>query len=341
MIDKLIIISNEKFYFDQTNFYCDHIAEKTLPDGLSSKLSIKIIARKSKIQRSHQLKTKNIKTYFFLVSYLFAVTKSIMEGNSKFLILSISPYTFFASLLFIFSKQKPIVYLRSDGHQEYKSILGFCGPIFYSIMFNIVSKICLFISCRKYILKNKPGTVIYPSEITNNWNLNTTKASFKKIKLLYVGRIKVEKGIFSLLKLIKNIPSKITLSIVGANNHEDKKLSQNNVIIYPIENNEKNLIKLYDDNSIFILPSFTEGHPMVLLEALSRFRPVIIFDEIKHVIGNKKGIFVAKRNSSSLFLLIDYISKNYDEIYNEMKENHLPTKDEFLRQIENFILEQN
>ena len=31
-----------------------------------------------------------------------------------------------------------------------------------------------------------------------------------------------------------------------------------------------------------------------LLEALARRRPVIIFEEIKHVIGDKKGIFVQK-----------------------------------------------
>ena len=29
---------------------------------------------------------------------------------------------------------------------------------------------------------------------------------------------------------------------------------------------------------------------MVLLEALARRRPVIVFDEIKHIIGDKKGI---------------------------------------------------
>ena len=33
---------------------------------------------------------------------------------------------------------------------------------------------------------------------------------------------------------------------------------------------------------------------MVLLEALARRRPVIVFEEIEHVIGDKKGIFVAK-----------------------------------------------
>ena len=57
----------------------------------------------------------------------------------------------------------------------------------------------------------------------------------------------------------------------------------------------KKLINLYDQHSIFILPSYAEGHPMVVLEALSK-RPIIIFKEIKHVIGDFKGIFIADRN---------------------------------------------
>ena len=40
-----------------------------------------------------------------------------------------------------------------------------------------------------------------------------------------------------------------------------------------------------------ILPSFTEGYPMVVLEALSRLRPVIIFTEIEHIIEGRNGIF--------------------------------------------------
>ena len=35
---------------------------------------------------------------------------------------------------------------------------------------------------------------------------------------------------------------------------------------------------------------------MVLLEALARRRPVIIFEDIRHVAENKKGVFVSKRN---------------------------------------------
>ena len=34
---------------------------------------------------------------------------------------------------------------------------------------------------------------------------------------------------------------------------------------------------------IYLYSSFTEGAPKVILESLARLRPVIVFDEIKHV----------------------------------------------------------
>ena len=90
----------------------------------------------------------------------------------------------------------------------------------------------------------------------------------------------------------------------------------------------------YDDNNIFVLPSFTEGHPMALLEALARRRPVVIFDDIKHVIGDKKGIFVTKRNFLSFLGTLNNIKKNYKKIQKDMKKNKLPSHKEF---IEKFI----
>ena len=125
MKKKLIIISNEKFYAKEKNYFCDNIAEKSLPDGLNDKFEVTIIGRSTYVKRAHQLETKNIESYKFLISYLIAIFKKIRKEETKFLILSISPYTFFASLLFIFFKCKPFVYLRSNGYEEYKSILGF------------------------------------------------------------------------------------------------------------------------------------------------------------------------------------------------------------------------
>ena len=76
---------------------------------------------------------------------------------------------------------------------------------------------------------------------------------------------------------------------------------------------------------------------MVILEALSRRLPVIIFDEIKHVIGNKKGIFVTKRNFVSLVETLKNIKKNYKKIQKDMKKNKLPTNKEFIDKFIKYI----
>ena len=45
---------------------------------------------------------------------------------------------------------------------------------------------------------------------------------------------------------------------------------------------------------------------------------MIVFDDIEHVIGDKKGIFVAKRNFLNFFGTLNYIKKNYKRIQKDM-----------------------
>ena len=61
MKNNLVIITNEKFYKKEKNFYCDHIAEKTLIDNLNKKFCVTVVGRKSKITRAHELSNQNIK----------------------------------------------------------------------------------------------------------------------------------------------------------------------------------------------------------------------------------------------------------------------------------------
>ena len=145
---------------------------------------------------------------------------------------------------------------------------------------------------------------------------------------------------FRVYALIKD-KNDISLTVVGEEKNVTNTINQNNVFVKKNENNKENLIKFYDDHNIFILPSFTEGHPMALLEALARRRPVIVFDEIKHVIGNKKGIFVASRNFESLSKTINEIKENYQSIQEEMKQNNLPKHKEFIGQMGDIISKLN
>ena len=204
-------------------------------------------------------------------------------------------------------------------------------------MFIIVSKIANLISCRLHLLKGKIGKIVSPSQLNNNWFTSHQEYDLKKVKLLYVGRIKVEKGIFSLLKLIKNKDTKFTLTIVGTNKKNHNIINQNNINVIDIVNRNDSIIKIYDSHNIFILPSFTECHPQVLDESLSRLRPVIVFEEISHVVGDRKGVFVSKRNFLSLSKTISYIVDNYHSIQNEMTQNVLPTKENFLKQMSSII----
>jgi glycosyltransferase involved in cell wall biosynthesis len=333
MKKKLFIISNESVSIQDDKFYCDNLDLKSTPEGLNKKFEVNLFARKSNKKRSHEIKIKKIKIFNNFFSYIFSVKEASKEKDTKYLIISISPYTFLISLFLKLLGKKPIVYLRSDGYGEYKAILGKIGPIIYHFMFTIVSSISNLISCREYILKGKKGKVIYPSQLDSIWLRKPKNLEIKNFKLLYVGRIRVEKGVFFLANLIKN-KRDISLSIVGAEKGSSYNLNQSNLKILPNQSNKSKLIKFYDDHNIFILPSFTEGHPMVLLEALARRRPVIIFDDIKHVIGDKKGIFISKRNFINFFGTLNNIKKNYKRIQKDMKKNKLPTYKEF---IEKFV----
>ncbi len=333
MKKKLFIFSNESIFLQEGKFFCDNIDLKSTPEGLNKKFDIYLFGKKSSKKRSHEIKLKKIKIFSNIISYLSNVIKSSKVENSKFLIISISPYTFLICIFLRILGKKPIVYLRSDGYGEYKAILGNLGKLIYHFMFIFTSLISNFISCRNYILRGRKGKVIYPSQLDSVWLRKPKSLEIKKFKLLYVGRIRVEKGIFSLASLIKN-KRDISLTIVGAEKNTSYKINQSNINIQLTQSNKARLIKYYDDHDIFILPSFTEGHPMVLLEALARRRPVIIFDEIEHVIGDKKGIFVAKRNFLNFFGILNHIKKNYKKIQKDMMKNKLPTNKEF---IEDFV----
>ena len=329
MKKKLFIFSNESISLNEGKFFCDNIDLKTTPEGLNRKFEVNLFGRKSKKQRSHEIKLKKTNIYTNIFSYISAVISSTKQEEAKYLIISISPYTFIISIFLRIFGKKPIVYLRSDGFGEYKSILGKIGPAIYFLMFSITCSISNLISCRDYILRGKKGKIISPSQLDSTWLRQPKNIEVKNFKLLYVGRFKVEKGIFSLIDLIKN-KKNISLNIVGAEKEVSNNFNQSNVKIFQQQSNKLKLIKYYDDSNIFILPSFTEGHPMVLLEALARRRPVIIFEDILHVVGDKKGIFVSKRNFVNLLGTLNHIKKNYKKIQNEMKKNKLPTNKEFI-----------
>ena len=150
-------------------------------------------------------------------------------------------------------------------------------------MFYIMTAKCRIISCQKNLSKGRPFFYVQPSEINSHWlKKKKIKLPKKKLKLLYVGRLRVEKGIYYLLDLFSILKNNLDYKFTAV---VDKKinLKNNNIKFLNFFTNTQSLINEYDRCDIFILPSYTESHPKVLDEALARHKPVIIFKDIKNI----------------------------------------------------------
>jgi glycosyltransferase involved in cell wall biosynthesis len=204
----------------------------------------------------------------------------------------------------------------------------------YSIMFYIMTRKCKIISCQKNLSKGRTFFYLKPSEINSIWlkkkKINLPK---KKIKLLYVGRLRAEKGIYFLLDLFSGLKNNLEYSFTAVVDKKIKFIKNNNIKFLDFFDNTNDLIDQYDRCDIFILPSYTEAQPKVLDEALARYKPVILFNEIRHVIENRKGVFAINRDLNELLLTINFIKKNYIKIVNNISKNVLPTKIEFIKSL--------
>jgi glycosyltransferase involved in cell wall biosynthesis len=338
MKTNLIIISNEKCCKEDRKIFCQNLEMKLLAEDLDKYFNTKLILRSSKIEPVHEIKNSNIfissNILFFLKNVLF----SVFKNKTKYFIISITPYTSLSFLILFLFRKKVFLYLRSDGKKEISLILGNNFKIIYKIIENWMSRYCELVIVNNEIIKNRRYHLVSPSSIDEDWFKNISTPTFEKIKLLYVGRIKVEKGIYSLINIFDKVVTNkrdIILTLIG-HGEKLKNLNSKIKLLSPIS--EKiNLIRKYDEHNIVILPSFTEGHPRVLVESLVRKRPVIIFDDIIHVKQNYNGVYVSKREPNDLIKIVDYIISNYSKIQKEMEKNDCPTKEQFILQLKKII----
>ena len=83
--------------------------------------------------------------------------------------------------------------------------------------------------------------------------------------------LRKEKGALFISKIFQNYLTKYKLTLVGTEKKLiDKKFYSKNIKIFGPIVDQRKLIKIYDTSKIFILPSYTEGFPKVILESFSR-----------------------------------------------------------------------
>ncbi len=316
----IIVLSNDQVSISQNNFSSDYNDTVNILESLDQKYNVKILSRRSKTKKNFSFK---------FINNLGFLGDNYLNDKTKLLMISITIRNFINFFKLKLKKRNIVSYvlLRSDGYKEYYHNFSWLGYFIYHLMFSCLKSSSNIISVSKNFTNLKQSKIIEPSELDRDWFKNKKIPNLKKPKLLYLGRFRKEKGIYSLLKLFKQIKLKSVLTLAGdiikLNN-----LSKNIIILGRI-NSKKKLIKIYDEHNIFVLPSFTEGSPKVIKESLARLRPVIVFGEIRHVSKKYNGIYVCERSSDKLKKKIEYILKNYKKIQIKMKKNILANKKDF------------
>jgi glycosyltransferase involved in cell wall biosynthesis len=333
-MNELYIIINEKIYQNNKNYFCENKDIQSIVNYLSNKYHLIIISRCSKFAKPFKLnkvyKIFNIRIFKFLFFFNFLFS---LKKKKKILLISITPFNFIIFILFkFFYDCKFYLYLRSNGYEEYESIFGKSFIWIYHYMFKYMTKYSEVITCHKR-LYSKKCHILYPSELNQVWKRKIKRNYFtnNQINILYVGRFKIEKGIYSLLKFFSNLPSNIKLTLVGSG--DPLRINDSRIKLINFTQDEKKLINIYDFSNILFLPSYTEAHPKVIDEALCRMRPVIIFNDIKYVVQNRYGVFSIKRKFSELLRIINYIKNNNKLINDQMRKNKLPQKINFLKDL--------
>ena len=167
------------------------------------------------------------------------------------------------------------------------------------------------------------------SPVYNGVNHHTFKAfnskdlnkSDSKIELIFVGAINKRKGEFDLVNALSKINySNVKLKIIGEglerenlkNEVESLKLQDSVSLIKNLPHQE--LIKHLEHADVFVLPSYSEGLPKVLLEAMITNNIIMVSDIRPHksVINENTGLFFETGNIESLSKKLQLVISNIE-----------------------------
>ncbi|AMM41433.1 MAG TPA: glycosyltransferase family 1 protein [Candidatus Atribacteria bacterium] len=191
-------------------------------------------------------------------------------------------------------------------------------------------------------------------------NLTIDTKSKNHIKVLFLGNLIKSKGFFDVIKAIPKVIRRYSnVKFIFAGKFPNNYREQNEVFRY-IEQNKldsvvkfmevvpgEKKIKLLLFSDVFIFPSYNEGHPFVILEAMAAGLPIITTDvgAIREtVIDKENGFIIEKNNPKQIAEKIITLIKN-PELRKKMGEKSRQrflkyyTKDKFIENLSNVFRE--
>lgn len=311
----------------------------------------------------------SIKKIFFFLDTLIRVFSLIvkLKPDLGYLALSTTGPAFFKDFLFVFLlklfKVKPIYHLHNKGVSLHHN--NFLYRICYKYIFKnsdviILSKLLYsdinsFVHSSNIHICANGIPFLNKNLIVNKCSkLDKVSNSDEPILILFLSNLFVSKGVYILLescRLLKQKNIRYKCIFVGGEgdinsntfNKKINKLQLNDEVSYLGPKYGDDKINLYSETDIFVLPSFSDCFPLVLLEAMKHSLPIISTFEggIPDILENGiTGFLVPKMDPYSLADKLEKLIKNRDLRLQMGEEGHNKYLKEFtLGKFENRLLE--
>lgn len=164
---------------------------------------------------------------------------------------------------------------------------------------------------------------------------NSTRRCKYPLRLLFLGEIGERKGVFDIIRALSNHREELRGKVefkIGGNKHEDELLSAikngglEEMVIFDGFVSGQKKIDLLNWADIYILPSFNEGLPISILEAMSYRMPIIStpVGGIPEVVNNTNGVIVTPGNNEEIYVAIKHFVDDIEDI-------ELKGKDSFIK----------
>jgi len=173
-----------------------------------------------------------------------------------------------------------------------------------------------------------------PIGIDESWIRSQPLKVNPKRKFVFVGRYERRKGVEELTKVIKELLLKqdFSFEFIGAI-PEDKKLSSEKIIYHGAISDFKKIQGILSDADLLVCPSYSEGMPTVILEAMASGLAIIASDvgAVSEQVDNTNGILVEPGNKLLLKKSIVIFIKMPQNQLIEMKQYSIQKiKNQFL-----------